>query len=531
MCLLTPTRQPPDGLRGATSAGSSLVDGHDAGVTVKCPPCGIRVNLGLPMAQLLSPRVSVEHFRVRSLSPYREGFEQVEAVATVVLDAGLPGNGFVVDLGRAPRRPDGLVQVETDVVLIRPAGTGPGSPSPTGLLFVVANRGLVTGLPFSWGVQAGAIPDGRIDPGDAWVLRRGLAVAWIGWQWDVQRRPGVVGIDVPEARHADGGLLRSQARLEFLPLQTETHHRLADQVPPWIGTFHALPAADVEEAGAVLTVRDWFNGPRTEIPRSRWCFARDVDGTAMPDTEHVWLDGGFAPRRYYEVIYTTGRSPIAGAGLAAVRDVVSYLRTTMEFSRVLSTGSSQSGRWLRQFIFDTANTAEDGSRVFDGVLCHIAGGRRGEFNNRSAQPSTMNALGFTHEPPFSPEDGLFAAARRQGNAPLTIFDNSATEYWRGDASLVHTDGAGRDLADGEDWRAYLCAGAHHPAGMPEEFAAQFPLRIRSEPDRGGRRPPRPPDRPGRVGRIGPAAAAERGAAGCRRFRPEPRAGLANPGWP
>jgi hypothetical protein len=163
--------------------------------------------------------------------------------------------------------------------------------------------------------------------------------------------------------------------------------------------------------------------------------------------------------------------------LAALRDVVSFLRKNMGFSRVLSVGASQSGRWLRQFVYDSANTDEAGSRVFDGMLCQIAGGRRGEFNNRSAQPSTMNALGFAHLPPFSAEDGLFRPARERGNAPLTLFVNSATEYWRGDASLVHTDTGGADLPDGPDWRAYLYAGAHHAAGLPADFAAQFPLQF------------------------------------------------------
>ncbi len=335
----------------------------------------------------------------------------------------------------------------------------------------------MTSLPFSWGVRAGAPPDGQIDPGDGFVLRRGMSVAWVGWQWDVERRPGVVGIEVPEALGPDGRPLRSQARLEFLPLAAQSDHRLADEVGPWMGLFKSLSAADLDEADATLTVRDWFNGPRERIDRDRWCFARDVDGSPVPDPEYIWLEGGFAPRRHYEVIYTTDRCPVAGCGLAAVRDAVGYLRSTMGFDRVLSTGTSQSGRWLRQFVFDTANSAEDGSPVFDGVFCHIAGGRRGEFNNRSAQPSTMNSLGFAYLPPFSPEDGLLAPARARGNAPLTMFANSATEYWRGDASLVHTGADGRDLLDGDDWRAYMYAGVHHAAGMPEDFAALLPVQL------------------------------------------------------
>src|SRR5439155_11842665 len=108
---------------------------------------------------------------------------------------------------------------------------------------------------------------------------------------------------------------------------------------------------------------------------------------------------------------------------------------------------------------------------FDGVLCHIGGGRRGEFNHRYAQPSTMNALGFGHLPPFSPEDGLFDPARAAGAAPLTLFTNTATEYWRGDGSLVHP------VPQGPDWRVYLYAGTHHPGrspGLVETMPVQLP---------------------------------------------------------
>ena len=184
------------------------------------------------------------------------------------------------------------------------------------------------------------------------------------------------------------------------------------------------------------------------------------------------MDGGFEARTHYELTYTTSRCPVAGIGLTAVRDVVSHVRG--EFSHVLSLGVSQSGRWLRQFIYDTANADEEGGRVFDGVHCHIAGGRRGEFNHRYAQPSTMNHLGFGHLPPFSPTDGLFERANRAGTAPKTFFTNTATEYWRGDASLGHPE------PEGPAWRCYLYAGAHHSGQIPgyiESLPLQLPANL------------------------------------------------------
>jgi hypothetical protein len=396
--------------------------------------------------------MAVESLRTVSSVPYQDGYEHVVAVATVALDPADPANAAIVDLDRARRDPDGLVRFETDVVLLR-------APGPGGLLHVVANRGLVTGLPYSAGL-ARVAPTGQIAAGDGWVLGRGLSVLWVGWQWDIERRPGTVGLDAPEALGDDGEPLRGQARLGFQPIAGQARRRLADEVLPIMGQFQALAAADPGEPAATLTERDWFNGPPRAVPRDRWRFT---------GPEHIELDGGFAARRHYELTYTTSRCPVAGAGLAAVRDVVTYLRD--QFTHTLAFGVSQSGRWLRQFVRDTGNAAENGARVFDGIHCHIAGGRVGEFNNRYAQPSSMNPLGFCHLPPFSPADGLLDRARARGTAPKLVFTNTATEYWRGDASLGHPD------PDDPGCRWYLYAGTHHVGTLPgyvEALPVQLP---------------------------------------------------------
>lgn len=385
--------------------------------------------------------MGVESITFASIEPYERGYETCVGTAVVALDPHHPANRAIVDLDRAGRDADGMVRFEVDVVLVR-------SPEPGDLLHVVANRGMVTALPYSTGVALGAAT-GRIDAGDGWVLERGLSVLWVGWQWDVERRPGAVGLATPEALGDDGRPISGRARLGFQPVVDTGRRRLADVVLPFMGQFQPLPAADLAEPGGVLTERAWFNGPPRTIERDRWRFT---------DPEHVELEGGFRARTHYELTYTTSRCPVAGAGLAAARDVVSRVRG--DFGHVLTTGTSQSGRWLRQFVFDTGNADEHGRRVFDGVHCHIAGGRRGEFNHRYAQPSTMNPLGFTHLPPFSPSDGLLERARAAGTEPKIVFTNTATEYWRGDASLSHP------LPDGPTWRTYLYAGAHHSGQMP-----------------------------------------------------------------
>jgi hypothetical protein len=82
------------------------------------------------------------------------------------------------------------------------------------MAIVVANRGLVTCLPYGAGMPPMEV-DGRIDPGDQWVLERGLSVLWVGWQWDVERRPGVVGLNAPEALDGSGQPIAGPARFAF----------------------------------------------------------------------------------------------------------------------------------------------------------------------------------------------------------------------------------------------------------------------------------------------------------------------------
>ena len=89
-------------------------------------------------------------------------------------------------------------------------------------------------------------------------------------------------------------------------------------------------------------------------------------------------------------------------------------------------GVSQSGRFLRHLLYLGLDEDEQGRLVFDAVLPHVAGGRRGEFNLRFGQPSVnaQSAAGslfpFADEPQTDPvtgqRDGLLAAHRRSVGA-------------------------------------------------------------------------------------------------------------------
>ena len=131
------------------------------------------------------------------------------------------------------------------------------------------------------------------------------------------------------------------------------------------------------------------------------------------------------------------------------------------------------------------NRDESGRTVFDGFIPHVAGGKRGEFNQRFAQPSsqasrsTNSLFPFSDAPQTDPEteltDGLLSRLSALGDLPKVMYTYTPSEYWAGHGSLVHTDlAAGRDLEPPDAVRVYVFAGTQHALGV-------FPL-IDTDPD-------------------------------------------------
>jgi hypothetical protein len=140
-------------------------------------------------------------------------------------------------------------------------------------------------------------------------------------------------------------------------------------------------------------------------------------------------------------------------------------------------GASQSGRYLRQFLYLGLNEDEQERLVFDGVLAHIAGGKRGgDFNQRfgqpssSARPSMSDLFPFTDTVQTDTEtgqtDSLLGRLTARDKVPKVFLTNSSAEYWRGDGSLVHTSADGmRDVTPSESVRIYHYAGTQHTPGI------------------------------------------------------------------
>ena len=113
---------------------------------------------------------------------------------------------------------------------------------------VVPNRGLSGGVPFSLDAPLAWDPFGVPQAGDAFLLERGWTIAWCGWQWDVLRDKGFLGLSAPVARVEPGWL-----RLEFRPDEAIVDQALSDSM--LFFQFADIPTADVADSDATLTVR------------------------------------------------------------------------------------------------------------------------------------------------------------------------------------------------------------------------------------------------------------------------------------
>jgi hypothetical protein len=397
-------------------------------------------------------------------------YEKLAGTLRFAVDPGHPLHTSICDLDRAPRNGEGRVEFAGDVYLLRPVEPARGN---GGLLLDVPNRGRKVALGmFNSAVR---VPDPATaeDFGNGFLMRQGFTVAWIGWQPDVPRRDGLMALDVPRARGVSGLVrceFRPTARVDVLPLADRYH------VPH--------PAAELDDPAARLTVREHAGAAATAVPRSAWRFARRQDGRPVADASHAYLEGGFAPGRIYDLVYRAVDPPLVGLGFLAVRDTAAFLRwgtagagnpCAGALERACVFGVSQSGRFLRHLLYLGLDEDEQGRAVFDAVVPHVAGARRGEFNMRFGQPSlnAQESIGslfpFTDTTELDPvtgqRDGLLARLQARVHRPRILAINTSAEYWRGDASLVHTDVEGRrDVAPPAGVRVYLFAGTQHTPG-------------------------------------------------------------------
>ena len=416
----------------------------------------------------------VTRLEITSESPFADGqsfgevgsYTQVEGTAHFEVDPMHAANETIADIKLAPRNEQGMVEFSADFRILQPADPSRGNGR---LLLDVLNRGKALALR-NINSAPDIAPDAPLDPGNGFLMREGYTVVWCGWQHDVPDTPGLLRINVPEAME-DGEPVSGKIVVTFQPNSVVESQYLSDRM------HRAYPTNHPESWDAVMTVQDDEDAPEEVVPRGRWWFARNEGGRIIPDRTYVHLDGGFQPGKVYQVIYETTGAPLAGLGLAATRDIASHLRFEGDggLERAYAFGVSQSGRFLRSFLYHGLNYDEAGRAVFDGFIPHVAGGKRGEFNQRFAQPSSQATRSVNSLFPFAdadqtdPEtgltDGLLSRLSTQGELPKVMYTYTSSEYWAGHGALVHVDVEGtQDMEPPDSVRVYTFAGTQHALG-------------------------------------------------------------------
>ena len=445
------------------------------------------ITAALSLTVLSSPAAArVERIEMLSRQDFAPGiefgdagaYEKLRGRAFFALDPNAAANAPVTDLKLAPRDARGLVEFSAEFLVLRPKVAARGNGT---LLYEVNNRGNIAILHQLHEASFSNDPATVADAGNGFLFRRGVTLAWSAWASDVATRPGDnrLVLRAPIATK-DGAPITGKVAYELIVDAPRATARFTGL----LGT--AYPVANDGDPDVVLTERQRREDERRPIPRAAWSFVERSEGGAASEIE---LDGGFKPGRIYELVYTARDPIVAAAGMAGIRDLLSYLRNNPLAGAPaprtsLIFGISQSGRLIQTMLLRGLHVDEDGRAVFDGAFVHVAGGGKGGFDYRFAMPTRHFSVLEDHIYPtdFFPfatvsardsvtgaEGSILDRARALGAVPKLFYVNNSSEYWNRAASLIATDPDGeRDLPPAPEARIYLIAGAQHYVGALSE---------------------------------------------------------------
>lgn len=410
-------------------------------------------------------------------------YEKIFARAYGEVDPSDRRNSLITDIDLAPRNSSGMVEYSADVHIIKPVDLSKGNQR---IFYDVVNRGNKGHGAFN--EVGGNNPTTAADAGTGLLMRRGYTLVFSGWEDEGLVPPGNnrALARLPIARNPDGSSVVEHTITEVIFDNAN-------------GTDLELTyrAANLDQSQAKMLVHNhthFIGGPlvdRVEVPASVWSYVDDT--TVRINREDPFLapyDQGAA----YEFIYPAKDPQILGLGLAATRDVVSFLRhdTSAEnplrgaIQYVIAHGSSQSGRYLKGFTYWGFNEDETGRTVFEGIQPKISGAhaiasndRFGDTNatGRSYQRhlSAKQEFPFTYEVRFDPisglTDGIFARCQVTDTCPKVMHTDSANEAYLKPTALVTTDGLGNDIRLPDNVRVFMVAGTQHgPSSAPQTTA-------------------------------------------------------------
>ncbi len=381
-------------------------------------------------------------------------YERLRGVVRGEVDPDDPRHQNIVNLDRAPRNASGKVEYRATVEIYRPTDMTRWNRA---IFHTVSNRG-----------GAGAA--------ESALLERGFAFVRVGWQGDLTPTDQNIVAFLPVATHPDGSSIVGPALEEFI----------FNDAAPSSRRSLTYPTASLDRTEATLTVRTTQNAPRQVPADLDWSFV-------SPSDIEISRPAGFDGGAIYEFVYRAKDPIVMGLGFAAMRDAISFLRyqdvdrtgtaNPLAFEGLprtaISLGISQSGRVLRDFLYQGFNEDLSGRIVFDGMHPNIAGSRKSFTNHQFAQPGRWqkqhedhvypgDQFPFTYttlnDPISGRTDGLQQKCGVSNTCPKIVHSDGEAELWQARSSLVVTDTRGDHIELPGNVRVYLIAGTQHGGG-------------------------------------------------------------------
>ena len=405
-------------------------------------------------------------------------YEKLYGRAYGEVDPKDPKNAVIVDIQNAPKNARGMVEYNTDIVILKPLDNAKGNHR---LWFEVNNRGNTP----AYSLMNEANPDfsqpnKAEDAGNGFLMRQGYTVLETGWDASAPSGEGRFTIRLPVAKNPDGSPIVGPSMEEFVVDNNTTKRgRLT------------YPAATLDKSKATLTVRARYEDKPEVVPADQWQYT-DEKGASVS-----LADGKpFQQGTLYTFVYQAKDPIVGGLGFAALRDVGSFFRNAQKddagtanplagaIQYVYSSCQSQPCRTMHDYLWLGFNQDEGGKKVVDGIQNWI-GGSTGIFTNyRFGQGGRTQRQHiarwfpefqgpFTNQVMLDPvtgkTDGRLARCTASNTCPKILETNSANEYWSKNMAVGLVDTKGKDLTNmPANVRNYFIASMFHGGAFPQK---------------------------------------------------------------
>ena len=340
--------------------------------------------------------------------------------------------------------------------------------------------------------------------GSAFLMKQGYTIVFSGWQGDRPQTLNVSsaaissttkwyapGMTLPVATNA-GASITGTVQDEFIADSATLTNNL-------LGTYYKKAPG----TSATLTIQKTAMSTPITVDSSYWTYtagSATAEGGNTTATGYGYvtidrakvladktladaLDAGSDNGSIYHFNYTAIDPRPLGLGFLSVRDLISFFKSSAasnplagRVNYTLATGISQSGRFLRDFLWQGFNTDAAGKQVFDGMMPLVGGSRKTYTNYRWSKPGDYSRQHETHytpgdqfpfayatitDPLTGKTDGLLKLCDQNNTCPKVFQYDSPIEFGGARASLTVTDGQGKDISIPSNVRMFYAAGTSH----------------------------------------------------------------------